>query len=78
MSTFDGLFDAIDRMHGWISIFAWKNLRDYQATFRMEAQVSDQLRLRAGYSHFFHGRFIRRTGTSPPADRVHLRTMWEY
>ncbi len=128
--TFDGLFGAIDSMYGWMNIFAWKNLRDYQATFRVQPseraeiildwhyfeldqaqdawyygngrpqrwdptggsgrqlgheidltlhyKVSDQLRLRAGYSHFFPGTFIRRTGTSPQADWVHLQAQWNY
>jgi hypothetical protein len=128
--TFDGLFGAIDSMYGWMNIFAWKNLRDYQATasvkptdkaeiildwhyFELDRaqdawyygngrpqrwdptgesgrrlgheidltihyKYSDHLRLRAGYSHFFPGTFIRRTGKSPQADWVHLQTMWEF
>jgi hypothetical protein len=128
--TFDGLFGAIDSMYGWMNIFAWKNLRDYQATasvkpsdkaeiildwhyfeldqardawyygngrpqrwdptgdsgrrlghevdLTLHYRYSDRLRLRAGYSHFFPGTFIRRTGTSPQADWVHLQTMWEF
>ena len=34
--TFDGLFGAIDSMYGWMNIFAWKNLRDYQATVNLK------------------------------------------
>ena len=128
--TFDGLFGAIDSMYGWMNLFSWKNLHDYQTTvsikptkktevilewhyFQLDQardawyyangrpqrhdptgaagrdlgheidlawiyHYSDHWRLRAGYSHFFPGSFIRRTGPSPQADWVFFQTMWEF
>ena len=128
--TFDGLFGAIDSMYGWMNIFAWKNLRDYQATLNLKPTKttefvldwhyfqldqardawyygngrpqrrdptgdagrelgheidlilyynhSDHCRLRLGYSHFFPGNFIRRTGPSPAADWFYVQTTLEF
>jgi len=128
--TFDGLFGAIDSKYGWMNIFAWMNLQDYQMTlsakptdaidllldyhfFRLDQaqdawyygngrpqrqdptgaagtelgheidlivkyKWSDHCRFRAGYSHFFPGTFIRRTGPSPDADWVYVQWMYEF
>ena len=125
-----GLFGAIDSKYGWMNIFAWRNLQDYQMTVSAKAtdaidvlldyhffpldkardawyygngrpqrhdptgaagtelgheidlivkyKWSDHYRLRAGYSHFFPGDFIRRTGPSPAADWVYVQCMHEF
>jgi hypothetical protein len=41
--TFDGLFGAIDSMYGWMNIFAWKNLRDYQATLNLKPMKKTEI-----------------------------------
>lgn len=41
-------------------------------------QWSEQWRFRAGYSHFFPGSFIRRTGPSPQADWVYFQMLYEF
>lgn len=128
--TFDGLFGAIDSKYGWMNIFAWRNLQDYQVTltakptdaidllldyhfFRLDKaqdawyygngrpqrqdptgaagnelgheidlivkyRWSDHCRLRFGYSHFFPGAFIQRTGPSPDADWAYAQWMYEF
>lgn len=128
--TFDGLFGAIDSMYGWMNIFAWQNLRDYQATLNMQPtdktqlmlewhyfqqdaaqdawyysngrpqrqdpsgasgrdlgdeidfiahyHWSDHVHFRTGYSHFFPGGFIRRTGPSPQANWVYFQVTYEF
>ncbi len=67
-----------NRLQRWDPTGASGQQLGHEIDRTLHYKVSDRLRLRAGYSHFFPGTFIRRTGTSPQADWIHLQTMWKF
>jgi hypothetical protein len=125
--TFNPAFGSMDKYYGWMNLFSWRNIINWQFSasvrphrklnlvldyhmfrlaqnkdawystgpayrrdetgksgsdvgeeidFTLHFSVTEHLKLRAGYAHFFPGDFVENTGAHGSADWVHCQWLW--